>query len=202
MRIVTSFVVPFVALPAALVAAPAGSPAPSPAPASVPAKAPGFEVVLSEALVGAMLTAVMPYETVMEQEIGALGLTKTVQVNVRLSNPRTRVTREGVKVTVDYVLNGGGGMFDRSGTATPTLTLTPVPARRVIEGRLTNSGVFLPGGIELPLESLVEPIEIPAVVPQEVEAGDKVIAAEARMTEVVLEDGRIRVRGTATFRPK
>lgn len=184
--------------PVCAVAAPPASPAASPAPAAV---RPSFEVTLSEALLGALLSSVMPYQTEMEQEIGAFGLAKTVRVDVTLSNPRTKVTPQGVKVTLDYVLKSETSVLNRSGTAVPTLTLTPVPERKVIEGRLVRSGVMLPGGIELPIEDLVEPIEIPAVIPQEIEAGEKTVAAEARLTEVILEEGRVRVRGEAAFTP-
>lgn len=191
----------FSAICAALLAAPPASPAATatvkPASTPAPAKA-GFELVISEALIGAMVTAMMPYDTVLEQEVGALGFTKTIIVNVHLSNPRTKVTASGVIVTLDYTTDGA---FAKSGIATPTMILTPVPSKGIIEGRLVKSGVTLPGGIELPIEDLVEPIEIPAVIPQQIEVGDKTIAAEARMTEVLLEDGRIRVRGDATFKP-
>jgi hypothetical protein len=108
------------------------------------------------------------------------------------------VTAAGVKVTLDYAITGS---FTKNGTATPTMTLTPVPARQIIEGRLVNSGITLPGGIELPIEDMVDPIEIPAVIPQEIEVGEKTIAAEAKLTDVVLEEGRVRIRGDATFKP-
>jgi hypothetical protein len=186
-------------------AAPPASPAASPKPpaAATPAPAPAkaaasFELLVSEALIGALVTSMMPYDAVMEQEVGAFGITKTVTVNVHLTNPRVKVTAQGVKVTLDYTTDGA---INKAGVAVPTMTLTPIPSRGIIEGRLVKSGVMLPGGIELPLEDLVEPIEIPAVIPQEIEAGDKVIAAEARMTEVILEEGRVRVRGDATFKP-
>lgn len=199
----------FSAMFAALLAAPPASPAATatatatakpvatatPAPAAKPA---GFEMTISEALIGAMVSAMMPYDTMVEQEVGALGITRTIQVNVHLSNPRTKITPAGIVVTLDYTTDGA---FAKSGTATPTMTLTPIPSKQIIEGKLSRSGVMLPGGIELPIEDLVEPIEIPAVIPQKIEAGDKTIAAEARLTEVILEEGRIRVRGDATFKP-
>jgi len=192
----------FSAICAALLAAPPASPAATatakPAATTAPAKAAGFELVISEALIGAMVAAMMPYDAVMEQEVGALGFVKTITVNVHLSNPRTKITPAGVVVTMDYTTDGA---FTKSGVATPTMTLTPVPSKQIIEGKLVRSGVMLPGGIEMPIEDLVETIEIPAVIPQQIEVGDKTIAAEARMTEVLLEDGRIRVRGDATFKP-
>lgn len=184
--------------PVCAVGAPPASPVATPPAASA---RPTFEVTLSEALIAALVASVMPYETVIEQEIGAFGLAKTVQVDVRLSNPRTKVTPQGVKVTLDYVLTSETPMLNRSGTAVPTLALTPVPSRQIIEGRLVKSGITLPGGLELPIEDLVEPIEIPAVIPQEIEAGEKTISAEARLTEVILEEGRVRVRGDAVFKP-
>lgn len=187
-------------------AAPTPGPKPAvpatPAPAAAPAatKA-GFELVISEALVGALVTSMMPYETVMESEVGLGAFTKTISVNVKLTNPRVKVTPQGVKVTLDYATDDASGVLTKSGTATPTMTLTPVPSKQIIEGRLVKSGVMLPGGIELPIEDLVEPIEIPAVIPQRIDAGDTPVDAEARMTEVVLEDGKVRVRGEATFKP-
>lgn len=188
---------------AAPLAAPPASPAPTaaPAPPAAAKAAASFEMLISEALIGALVTSMMPYDAVMEQEVGVLGLTRTVRVDVRLTNPRVKVTAQGVKVTVDYTANDASGMLSRAGTAVPTMTLTPVPAKQVIEGRLVRSGVMLPGGIELPLEDLVDPIEIPAVIPQQIDAGGKLVGAEARMTEVILEEGRIRVRGDATFKP-
>lgn len=192
-------------------AAPPATPAPTPTPTAKPAatatSAPAapkasasFELLVSEALLGALVTSMMPYDAVMEQEVGAFGLTKTITVNVRLTNPRVKVTPQGVKVTLDYAADDATGVFSKAGTAVPTMTLTPIPSKQVIEGRLVKSGVMLPGGIELPLEDLVDPIEIPAVIPQEIDAGGKIVAAEMRMTEVILEEGRIRVRGDATFK--
>lgn len=188
-----------------LLAASAATPTPAPKPAATPAPAAaapkaGFELVVSEALIGALVTSMMPYETVMESEVGVGAFTKTISVNVRLTNPRVKVTPQGVKVTVDYATDDASGVLTKSGTAVPTMTLTPVLSKGIIEGRLVRSGVMLPGGIELPIEDLVEPIEIPAVIPQQIEAGDKLVNAEARMTEVVLEEGRVRVRGETTFK--
>lgn len=187
----------------ALAAAPAATPAGTSKPAPVPAAgaAPSFEAVISEAVIASMLTAMMPYDAVMEQEVGALGFTKVVQVNVRLTDPKVKVAKDGIKVTVNYALSSPSGMFNQAGTAYPQMTLTPVPSKQMIEGRLVKSGVTLPGGMELPIEDLVDPIEIPSVLPQEVELGEKNVIAEARMNEVLLEDGKIRVKGDVVFKP-
>lgn len=73
----------------------------------------------------------------------------------------------------------------------------------MIEGRLSHSGILLPGGSELPLEGMVKPIELPAVFNETVDLGEKTVPAEARATEVILEDGRVRLKGTiALGKPK
>ena len=90
-------------------------------------------MTVSEATLGALLSAVMPYDTIVENEIGALGITKTITMNVSLTNPRLKVTAQGIQVTLDYAVTGS---FSKSGTATPTMVLTPVPSRQIIEGKL------------------------------------------------------------------
>ena len=185
-------------------AAPAASPTASPKPPAQQAAAPasGFEITFSEALLGSLLTAAAPIEEDVEQEIGMLGLTRTVQVHIKLTDPVVRVQKDGIKVTMNYHLTDPSGFVNQRGVATPEMQIVPVPSKKIFEGRLVRSGVMLPGGIELPLDNLVDPIEIPSVIPQDIDVGSKVLAAEARATDIVLEDGRVRVRGTVTFKPK
>ena len=78
-------------------AAPAASPTATPKSPAQPAAAPatGFEVTFSEALLGSLLTAAAPIEEDVEQEIGMLGLTRTVQVHIKLTDPVVRVQKDG-----------------------------------------------------------------------------------------------------------
>lgn len=179
-------------------AAPAASPTASPKPAA----APGFEITFSEAMLGSLLTAAAPIEEDVEQEVGMLGLTRTLQIHVKLTDPVVRVQKDGIKVTMNYHLTDPSGFVNQKGVATPEMQIVPVPAKKIFEGRLVRSGLMLPGGIELPIDNLVDPIEIPSVIPQDLDVGSKVLAAEARASDVILEDGRVRVRGTVTFKPK
>jgi len=166
------------------------------------AKAPAFEVTFSEALLDAMLKAAAPFEETVEQEVGALGFTRTVSVNVLLTDPVVSVKKDGIKVTLNYRVTDPSGMLNKSGVATPEMQIVAVPAKNGFEARLVRSGLVLPGGIELPVENLVEPIELPGVISEEVDLGEKLVTAEAKASEVLLEDGKVRVKGTVTFKPK
>ena len=44
--------------------------------------------------------------------------------------------------------------------------------------------------------------QLPGVIQEEVDLGDKIIAAEAKATDVILEDGKVRVKGNVVFKPK
>lgn len=180
----------------ALLAAPA-----TPAPAKG-APAPGFEATFSEALLDALLKAAAPFEEQVEQEVGALGFTRTVVVNVKLTDPVVVVRKDGIKVTLNYQVTDPSGMLNKSGVATPEMQIVAVPAKNAFEGRLVKSGLVLPGGLELPVEDMVEPIELPGVIAEELDLGEKIVNAEAKATDVLLEDGRVRVKGTVTFKPK
>jgi hypothetical protein len=161
-----------------------------------------FETVLSEQVIGALLSASAPFDETMEQEIGILGISKTVTLSIHLSEPKVKVSPDGVHVTMNYHVTDDSGVLDQSGVAMPLLQITPVPAKQTLEARLTHSGVVLPGGIELPVESLVDPIEIPAVMMEDVDLGSKVLVAEVHAREVINEEGHVRIRGDVTFRPK
>ncbi len=173
---------------------------PSAAPAKA-APAPGFEVVFSESLLDAMLKAAAPFEQQVEQEVGALGFTKTIVVNVKLTDPVVVVKKDGIKVTLNYQVNDPSGMLNKSGVATPEMQIVPVAGGN-FEGRLVKSGLMLPGGVELPVEDMVEPIELPGVIAEEIDLGDKIVNAEAKASEVILEDGKVRVKGTIAFKPR
>ena len=121
---------------------------------------------------------------------------------MQLTNPKVHVAADGVHVSLDYHLTDASGLVDTTGVATPLLVITPIPAKQVLEAKFTHSGVALPGGVEMPLEELVDPIEIPAVIPQEIDVGGKTVVAEMHASEVLMEEGRIRLRGTVTFKPK
>lgn len=175
------------------------------APAASSAKtgpAPAFEAIFSEALLDAMLKAAAPFEETVEQEVGALGFTRTVIVNVKLTNPVVSVKKDGIKVTLDYHVTDPSGMLNKAGIATPEMQIVAVPSRNVFEARLVKSGLMLPGGLELPVEDMVDPIELPGLITEEVDLGDKIVNAEAKATEVILEDGKIRVKGSVVFKPR
>lgn len=196
-------------VPALLAAAAAGGGGGKPAksaakaaPAPTPIAPSGaIEAALSDAAIEALLKAAAPFDETMEQEVGALGFTKTVQVKVHLTNPRVKVSADGVHVTVDYHLQDDSGVVDTVGTATPLLVITPVPAKEMLEATFARSGIELLG-VEVPLETLVDPIEIPAAVAEDVDLGDRKLATHARVTEVVPQDGRVLLKGTVSFSPE
>ncbi len=173
-----------------------------PATAALAAPAGIVETILPESVLAALLVAAAPFDETMEQEVGGFGFTHTVELKVHLSDPKVHVAVDGIHVTMNYHLQDASGVIDTSGVATPLLQITPIPAKQILEARFTHSGVTMPGGIELPLEDLVDPIEIPAVMPQDVDVGTKTVTAEFRVTEITLEEGRVRLRGTMAFRPK
>src|SRR4051812_14239710 len=117
-------------LAAAATAKPASSAAPKTAATAKPAataavkvapSAPGdaVEMTMPESVLGALLTAAAPFDETMEQEVGAFGFTKTVQVKVHLTDPKVHVAADGVHVTLNYHLSDASGLVDTTGVATP-----------------------------------------------------------------------------------
>lgn len=163
------------------------------------AAAPAMEVVLTDEVLTAFLQAVSPLETKTTQQLGMYG---TVQLTVTLTRPSVRVTNAAIKVRVDYRVRDASGAVDLGGVATPDLRIVAVRDKGILEARIVGLGIELPGGVTVPLEAALEPIELPGVWQAEVQVGDKTLVAEARATEVVPEAGRARVKGAVTFTPK
>lgn len=160
---------------------------------------PELELVIPAKMLESLLEAAAPFERKITQQVVLMGFSQKVNVDLRLTSPRVEVTPKGVRVTFDYVLKGPGGITSR-GRATPKMELRPIPDKGIIEGRLTGAKLSATGGIEVPVEDLLEPVQIPASASGPLVLGDKKIQAEGRAREVVLEDGLIRVRGTWDFK--
>jgi hypothetical protein len=198
------FVIAFgllVLLAGSAAAAPQASKTPAPAAASAPGSNATFEGFFSEQLLAAMLTAGAPYEQAMEEEVGVGPFSKTVHVDVKLTDPKVKVQKDGIHVTMSYQVTDPSGLLNTSGIATPLMQITPIPGKNVFEAKLTSAGVTV-AGVELPLEDALDPIELPAVYPDELDLGDKTVTAEAHATDLILEDGRVHVKGYVLFLPK
>jgi hypothetical protein len=169
---------------------------------ALPATNQVIETVIPESALGSLLNAAAPFDQTFDQDLEILGMSRTLSIKVHLSDPKVHVAPDGIHVTLKYHLTDDSGVVDMDGTATPLLTITPVPSKKMLEARFSHSGVTLPGGIELPLETLVKPIEIPAAISEEIAVGSKNLSADIQVTDVVTEEGRVRLRGTVVFHPK
>jgi hypothetical protein len=160
-----------------------------------------FEVTVSEAALEALLRAAAPIEHKVVQEVGVLGFTRKVEISVRLTEPRVRVSEKGISARMNYQLTDAGGAMETSGVATPELVIRPTADGTAFEARLTRLGIHLPGGLELGGEEYLEPYLLPATIPQELELGPKRVRAIAKGQQVVTEHAQVRIRGTLTFEP-
>jgi len=183
-------------LAATAAAAPAKPPAPAPAPT-------GFEAYVSEATLGGLLSAAAPWHQTTSQDYDVLGMTKTVTLDVTVSDPVLRIARDGLHLDVAWHVRSASGVLDANGVALRDLQITAVPAMSAFVLKLVRANVDLPGGIDLPLEQVIDPIELPAVIPQDLDVGDKTVPAEVHLSDVVPEDGRLHLRGSVVYgKPK
>jgi hypothetical protein len=150
-----------------------------------------FEVTVTEEALTELLASLAPITRTVQQ--GPLTL------HVRFTDPVVKVTPKAIGVTMKYRATDSGGLIDVSGVATPEMVLRAVRAKRIFEGRLVRSGITLPGGIELPVDGLVDPIVLPAIVTQPISLGEARADATAQGTDVVLEKGKVRISGVVSF---
>lgn len=161
--------------------------------------APQLELLIPQQMIEDFLAAAMPYERTVNQQVGAFGIMQTVKVHLRFTHPRVSVTPKGVVVTMDYVLKGPGGVTSR-GRATPRMELRALNDQNLIEGKLTGARLSATGGINIPMDDLMEPVRFPAGADGPLDVGGKKVIAQGRAREVVLEDGVVRVRGDWEFK--
>jgi hypothetical protein len=154
-----------------------------------------FEIVLSEGLLAGLLTAASPIEYVYQPNTGP-----TVQLTVTLSDPQVRVSNAAIKVTMNYHARDASGLIDTRGVAKPDLIIVPNPSRGVFEARFVRLIVSLPGGIEVPAEGALKPIDIPALLTESVSLGARTVVASGKGESVQLETGKVHLRGTMTFK--
>lgn len=158
--------------------------------------APGFEMILPEKMIEDLLSAAAPFDREVKKNAGFLG---DVRFNVRLKNPRVKVTPSGIHVTLDYYVSSASGL-GTSGTARPRLELKPDENSGDLIARLVDATISSTG-ITLPLEQAVEPIRLPASATGPLQLNGRTIEASGRAERVVLENGRVRVIGSWSFRP-
>jgi hypothetical protein len=181
----------------------ATSPVPPPAPDEAPPKdtatppEPELEWVIPQQMLEALLVAAAPFDRVIHQDVSMLGMSRKVRLDLRLTRPRVQVTPAGIRVTFDYDLRGPAGLSSR-GQATPRLELRALEGRGLLEGRLTGAKLAATG-VEIPMEDLMDPVRIPASLEGPLELGTSRVLAALHAREVVLEEGRVRVRGGWSF---
>ncbi len=190
-------------LVAALLTATPPSTKPTPKKEATPAAAPApvvppFEVLIPEKMLEDFLWAAMPLKRTVDQEVGLLGFSQRVNLDVTLSRPRVRVTPSGIKVTLDFHVEGPGGLT-ADGVTTPRFELSVLEAQHLLEGKVTGATIS-ETGLELPLDAVVPPVRFPAGAMGPVQVGDATVQAEAWAREVVLEEGQARVKGTWVFK--
>ena len=171
--------------------------------AAAPAAPSGFEAFVSEQTLAGLLAAAAPWHDTESQDYDVLGMTKTVTLDVTVSDPVLHVAHDGLHLDVNWHVRSASGVVDANGVAHPDLQVVAVPGKNVFEVKVVRANVELPGGIDLPLEQVIDPIELPAVIPQDLDVGDKTVPAEVRLSDVVPEDGRLHLRGTVVYgKPK
>ncbi len=161
---------------------------------------PNMELLITDKLLTELLVAVSPIEHTVKGE--ALGLTGAGKIHITLSNPQARISSGAVKVKMGFRVRDESGLLDLNGVATPDLRIVAMPDKKQIEARFVRFLVTLPGGVGVALDGYLEPILLPGVWSNELMFGDKQVAAEAVAKEVVLEPGRVRLRGVVVFKPK
>lgn len=159
---------------------------------------PELEIVIPERMLEDFLVAAAPFDQTLTREVAVLGFTRSVKLDLTLTNPKVKVTPAGVVVTMDYLLRGPGGVTSK-GVATPKLDLKAVEGKSLLEGRLSGAKLSATGGIELPVEELLEPIQFPAGATGPIPVGNSVVEAQAHAREVLLEKGKVRVKGAWSF---
>lgn len=160
---------------------------------------PELEIVIPERMLEEFLVAAAPFERTITRDVGVLGLTRTVSLDLTLTKPKVKVTPAGIQVTLDYWIRGPGGISSK-GQATPTLQLRAVDGKGLLEGKLTGARLSAAGGIELQMDDLLEPIQFPVAVMGPIPVGDSVIDAQTVARDVILEDGKVRVKGAWEFK--
>lgn len=164
------------------------------------ARGPAVELLIPEQMIEDFLTAAVPYKTTVIQNVNVFGFAKKVQLNLRLTDPKVKVTPDAVFVTFAYDLKGPGGITSR-GKATPRMDLRVIEGKGQLEGRLTGAKLAATGGLDIPVDDLIEPIRFPAVASGPLSMGDTKLQAEVNATGVELEKGQVRVKGRWTFAP-
>lgn len=164
------------------------------------ASEPTVELVVPERMIEDFLSAASPYKRTLTQDVNVLGFSKKVQLNLRLTDPKVKVTPEAVFVTLTYDLKGPGGITSR-GRATPRMVLRVVEGKGLIEGRLTDAKLSAAGGIDIPVDDLIEPVRFPAETSGPLAVGDTKLQAAFRASDVELEKGQVRIKGLWTFKP-
>jgi hypothetical protein len=158
-----------------------------------------FSITLSEGVLAGLLTAAAPIEQVVEQDVGVAG---RMQLVVTFTEPQVRITNAAIKISMNYHAKNNSGFIDVRGVAKPDMVIVANAAKGVFEARFTRVILTLPGGIEVPVEGALKPIEIPGVITEEVNLGAKVISAQGRGSSVQLETGKVHLRGTMEFSAK
>jgi hypothetical protein len=152
--------------------------------------------VIPEKMIEDLLSAAAPFDRELKKNAGFLG---DVKFNVRLKNPRVNVTPTGIHVTLDYFVSSASGL-GTNGTARPRLELNPDGDSGNLIARLVDATISSTG-ITLPLEQAVEPIRLPTSATGPLQLGGRSVEASGRAERVVLEEGRVRVIGSWSFKP-
>src|SRR4051812_12553690 len=71
---------------------------------------PPFETVIPERALEDFLAAAMPLRKLVTQDLEVLGFSQKVNLDVTLSHPHVRVTPAGIGVTLDFHVEGPGGL--------------------------------------------------------------------------------------------
>ncbi len=161
---------------------------------------PSVELLIPQEMIEEFLVAATPYTRIITRDVNVLGFSKKVQLNLRLTEPKVKVTEKGVFVTFAYDVRGPAGTSAR-GRATPQMELRIIKSKGIVEGRLTGAKLSAAGGVDVPMDDLIEPLRFPAATSGPLVMGDTKLEAKIHATDVVLETGNVRVKGRWSFAP-
>ncbi len=156
---------------------------------------PSVDIDISQESLQGLLEAMAPIENSATIRFGGA----RIKVFLRLSEPKVEVTPEKILISAKYEARDENGLIRLNGVAHPEMEIVKAPNRPRFQGKMKRSGILLPGGIDLPIENFVPPINLPATYSNQFRLRDKTVTANSEVKRVTLVKGKIRLHCDVTF---